>query len=89
MAFEIRISVDISMNFHLYIIQGKDPAERVRDLDTFGYFHQHPFFDAHFLEGHLVMNVHKASFSFADEDDNGCKLGLLAFNLAVGADANL
>ena len=88
-AFELRICVDVGVHFQVDVVERKEPGERVRYIDTFCDFFQHPFLYAHRPPGCFREDIHEPAFAFPEEDDDRRELRGRAFHLAVGADADL
>jgi hypothetical protein len=76
------------MDLHVDIIPGKEVAQFIRDLDTFGYFHQHTLFDGVLMSGLFIVNEHETSMSFAKKNDHGSKFSFETFDLGISADAD-
>ena len=62
-AFEMRVRIDVSMDFHVDIILTKEVAQLVGNFDAFGNFYQHTFFDRILVSGLFVVNEHETAMS--------------------------
>lgn len=85
--FELGVGVDVCMDFHVYVVFCEHVTEFVGDLNAFGDFYKHAFFDAVGVAGFFIVNEHESAVAFAKEYDDGSEFGVCAFDLGVSADA--
>jgi len=88
-ALEVRVGIDICMDFQFYVVFIEQVAKRIGHFYRTSHFQDHAFAQGHFAHHFIIGNKHKAAPFFPQEDDNGGKMHLVADHLGVGSDAHL
>lgn len=77
------------MHLQVHFVAVQQVADGIGHLDGARHFGEQALLDGHRVAGLVVVDEHEATASFSEEHDHRGKLGHLAVDLAVRADADL